>query len=265
MTWLRTLLLVLAATTAAVSAVMLAWTGDGIAPLFPDFFRAAENAMSWAAAPVERVFRPVLAIVAPWWGGNADIAPHGKHIAILTWVLMAATLHATHRWPDAWIVTIVWSCVCAIAAGAVAGSVALGDQVVSGAIAGAFAAAGLAVWAWQLAIDGPYRDSWDGTFQIWVLLVFGGIFFVLFETGAITPPPPMAPKPEPPLHFENVAAMWLYTTVLWLAFGLVDQESAGDDGLFAQWRRSRFTSAGATLLGVAVLSALALGPALLAR
>jgi hypothetical protein len=258
---IQTIALSVGVLVTALSAIMFAWAGAGLEPVAPDAFRAAEAVLSAALAPVETVvLRPALDLLEPWTGPTT-LAPHWKHVFILTWFAIATFGLATERWMAASPFGVVWGGVCALITCAAAGTMAIGDPYLTFAVwAGAmlfFIVAGV----WEFATDLERREQWNTFYGLAVLPVFAGLFFLLVPEARSIPlfGPDQAFKP---FNFANAAGLWLYVTTLCLGFGFYDQGSEGDT-LIGRWLTSPFTRAGLAAFAVAALTALALAPSLI--
>jgi len=257
---LRTIMRGAGVIAATLAAVMLAWTSAGLQPIAPTAFLAAEAALGAALAPVETfLLRPALDALEPWTGAR-ELAPHWKHIFILTWFTIATFVFAAERWIAASPFGIVWGGVGALVAGAAGGTMALSDPYLTLAVGAGFIVFAIVAEVWEFATDLEHQEQWN---TLW-LLAIPPVFYVLFlllvpEAASI---PMFGPNSLKPFSFLSASGFWLYWTALYLGFGFYDQGSEGDT-LIRRWLTSPFTRAGLSTLAVAALTALALAPALI--
>jgi hypothetical protein len=245
---------------ATLAAVMLAWTSAGLQPIALTAFLAAEAALSAALAPVETfLLRPALDALVPWTGA-LDLAPHWKHIFILTWFAIATFVLASERWIAASPFGIVWGGVGALIAGAAAGTMALSDPDLTLAVGAGLIVFAIVAEVWEFATDLERREQWNTLWLLAILPVFYALFLLLVPEAASIPM--FGPNNLKPFSFLSTAGFWLYWTALYLGFGFYDQGSEGDT-LMRRWLTSPFTRAGLSTLAVAALTALALAPALI--
>lgn len=257
---LRTIMRGAGVIAATLAAVMLGWTSAGLQPIAPTAFLAAEAALSAALAPVETfLLRPALDALVPWTGAR-DLAPHWKHIFILTWFTIATFVLATERWMAASPFGIVWGGVGALVAGAAAGTMALSDPYLTLAVGAGFIVFAIVAAVWEFATDLERQEQWNTLWLLAILPVFYALFLLLVPEAASIPM--FGPNDNlKPFSFHSTAGFWLYWTALYLGFGFYDQGSEGDT-LMRRWLTSPFTRAGLSALAVAALTALALAPAL---
>lgn len=258
---LRTIMRGAGVIVATLAAVMLGWTSAGLEPIAPAAFLAAESALSAALTPVETfLLRPTLDALEPWTGAR-EIAPHWKHVFILTWFAIATFVLASDRWMAATPFGIVWGGVSALIGGAAAGTMALSDPYLTFAVGAAFVAFAIVAAVWEFATDLERREQWETLYGLAILPVFYALFLLLVPGAASIPI--FGPNDNlKPFSFLGAAGIWLYWTALCLGFGFYDQASEGDT-LMRRWLTSPFTRAGLSTLAVAALTALALAPALI--
>jgi hypothetical protein len=256
---LRTIMRGAGVIVATLAAVMLAWTSAGLQPVAPTAFLAAEAELSAAFAPVETfLLRPALDALEPWTGAR-ELAPHWKHIFILTWFAIATFVLAVDRWMAASPFGIVWGGISAFVSGAAAGTMALSDPYLPLAAGAGLVVFGIVAAVWEFATDLERREQWNTLWLLPVLPLFYGLFYLLVPGAASIPI--FGPDNFKPFSFHGAAAIWLYWTALYLGFGFYDQGSEGDT-LMRRWQTSPFTRAGLSTLAVAAVTAAALAPAL---